>query len=237
MSKHYRDDRRRFLRGLSWALATGTAGILLPQLDLIGRAMAAAPATNEYRALVCIFLYGGNDSHNMLVPYEQAEYNAYLGCRGGVYDATNNPYGLGLARDALLPITDTASKGWGLHPACSGMQQLFASGELAFLANTGSLSAPVTRTDALAGMGVPQNLYSHNDQQRQWMRGHATAQHEADGWGGLACDQLLALNSQAVSYTHLDVYKRQGSHRDHQPRFPTRTIGVQFLRTRPQPAH
>jgi uncharacterized protein (DUF1501 family) len=194
-----RNDRRRFLRGLGVALATGTAGMLLPQLDLIGRAAAATASATDYRALVCIFLYGGNDSHNMLVPYAQPDYNAYLACRGGVYDATANPFGLGLAREALLPISEAGGKTWGLHPACAGMQQLFGTGELAFLANTGSLVAPVTRAQALAGTGVPQNLYSHNDQQSQWMRGHATSQHPGDGWGGLVGDVMEAGNSHATA--------------------------------------
>lgn len=199
MNTHAFEDRRRFLRGLGLLLAGGSAAALLPQLELMGRAMAAAPAPGDYRALVCIFLYGGNDSHNMLVPYVQEEHDAYLLSRSGVYDAVSNPYGLGLARDSLQRVTDTGGKSWGLHPSCAGMKQLFDAGELAFLANVGSLVRPVTRVQIDAGAEVPGYLYSHNDQQRQWMRGHASGLHVANGWGGLAGDALASLNGNQLA--------------------------------------
>ena len=101
MSHSTRHDRRRFLQGLTALLATGTAGALFPQLELMGRALAAAPAPGEYRALVCIFLFGGNDSFNMLIPHEASEYALYQQSRGGIYDANSNPFGLGIARDSL----------------------------------------------------------------------------------------------------------------------------------------
>ena len=77
MTRPLREDRRAFLRRLNAVLAGGAAFALVPQLDLIGRAMAADPQPgNDYRALVCIFLFGGSDSFNMLIPHETSQYNA-----------------------------------------------------------------------------------------------------------------------------------------------------------------
>ena len=198
MSHSTRQDRRRFLQGLTALLASGTASALFPQLELMGRALAATPAPGEYRALVCIFLFGGNDSFNLLIPHAQAEYDVYRQSRGGVYDASSNPFGLAINRDNLSVIADTSSQTWGLHPAFAAAKPLFEAGELAFLANVGSLVEPIYNASEIGSPGgkrLPAYLYSHNDQQRQWMRGHATNTHTANGWGGLSGDQLRTLNT------------------------------------------
>ena len=84
MSRSIREDRRAFLRRMQGVLAGGAAFALLPQLHLIGQAVAAEPQPgNDYKALVCIFLFGGSDSFNMLIPHESGEYQAYLASRGG----------------------------------------------------------------------------------------------------------------------------------------------------------
>ena len=189
-----REDRRRFLRGLSAALAGGAATALIPQFELVGHALAAEPPAGDYRAVVCIFLYGGNDSFNMLIPQVQNEYNLYLASRGGVYDANSNPFGLGIARDALSVITDGNGKPWGMHPAMAETAPLFANGELAFMANVGSLTQPLSKSQ-YATDPLPPYLFSHNYQQRQWMRGHSTGTHVANGWGGLAGDLLAVQNT------------------------------------------
>ena len=194
-----RHDRRRFLQGLGALIATGATGALLPQLALMRNAVAAAPGPGEYRALVCIFLYGGNDSYNMLIPYVQSEYDVYEASRGGVYDAVNNPFGLGVDRSTLTQITDTGGKKWGLNPSFAAVKPLFNAGELAFLANVGPLVEPISNVNGDAGKPggppVPPYLFSHNDQQRQWMRGHSTSTNTAYGWGGMCGDQLSALNA------------------------------------------
>ena len=200
MSHSTREDRRAFLRRMQAMLAGGAALTLLPQLELIGRAFAAEPvAGDDYRALVCIFLFGGNDSFNMLIPHESGEHATYLTSRGGIYDAAANPMGLGIARDQLLAIQDAAGKTWGLHPACGGMKTLFDQGELAFLANIGSLAVPVTK-DEVNGKSkqLPQYLYSHSDQQRQWMTGTGS-QSMTTGWGGRVADRMVSLNTGLAS--------------------------------------
>lgn len=190
--------RRRFLAGLGGVLAGGAASAVLPQMELVGRALAATPAApgEGYRALVCIFLFGGNDSFNMLIPHAAAEHAAYLTARGGVHDATRNPLGLGIARDALRVVADQGGKSWGLNPACAALAPLFEAGELAFLANVGTLVRPIEKMEFLArSKAFPPYLYSHNDQQRQWMRGHSTTAGINLGWGGLCGDRLAALNT------------------------------------------
>ncbi|MDQ3205348.1 MAG: DUF1501 domain-containing protein [Pseudomonadota bacterium] len=196
MSNSTRDDRRTFLRRMRGMLAGGAALALMPQLELVGRALAAEPpAGSDYRALVCIFLFGGNDSFNMLIPHDSAEHRLYLTSRGGVYDGASNALGLGIARDQLVRVTDRSGRNWGLHPSCGAMKGLFDRGELAFLANVGTLVEPVTKQDVTGkSKPLPPYLYSHNDQQRLWMRGHS-GRGASIGWGGMSADRLRAANA------------------------------------------
>jgi uncharacterized protein (DUF1501 family) len=195
MSNSTREDRRQFIKALGGLCAGGAAYALLPQLEMVGRALAADPGPNDYRALVCIFLFGGNDSFNMLIPHEQAEYNAYSTCRGGTYDATTNPTALGYARESLLQITDTSNKRWGLNPRSGGLKTLFDQRNLSFVANVGTLAVPVTKAEVKAKSKLlPGYLYSHNDQQRQWMTG-TSYQAMSTGWGGRTSDKLRPLNT------------------------------------------
>lgn len=185
-----REDRRAFLRRLKNVLAGGAAATLFSQLELVGRAMAADTPlpSNDYKALVCIFLAGGNDSFNMLIPWESAEYAAYEASRDGVYDKTTNPGGLAIRREDLAQIIDANGKTWGLHPQFGGVAPLFSQGDLAFLANIGSLAVPVTKAEVTSkDKPLPSDLYSHNDQQRQWLTG-ASSRSATTGWGGRLAD-------------------------------------------------
>lgn len=195
MSRSLREDRRNFLRRVTGVVAGGAACALMPQLELVGRAFAADPLPgSDYRALVCIFLFGGSDSFNMLIPHDSAEHQIYLTSRGGVYDAATNPLGLGIAHDQLVAVTDTQGKSWGLHPRCAAMKPLFDAGELAFMANVGPLVEPLTKDDVVRRLKrLPPYLYSHNDQQKLWMRGHSTRTGSA-GWGGKLGDRVEASN-------------------------------------------
>lgn len=196
MSDNIRHGRRAFLRNLQCVLAGGTIAAVAPQFELVGRALAQSAPATDYRALVCIFLLGGNDSFNLLVPYAQAEYDVYAKSRGGVYDAGSNSQGLALARDGLLQIGDAAGKTWGLNPACPALKTLFDQGELAFMANVGTLVRPITKTEYMAkSVRVPDNLFSHNDQQRLWMRGESERASSNVGWGGTMGERLESANS------------------------------------------
>ena len=166
-------DRRHFLR---LALASGGA---------LGLGSLAAPVqadTTGYRALVAVFLFGGNDSFNMIVPRSAAEYGVYAASRQN----------LAIAQSSLLPITPLTPDGaaYGLHPAMTGLQQLFGSGRAAIVAGTGPLVEPVTRAQVLSrSVALPPQLFSHNDQQDQWqtLKGR---QALATGWAGRVADLL-----------------------------------------------
>ena len=111
--KYSENNRRQFLKALTTTLCAGGASALLPQLKLMGSALAAttAPVPN-YRALVCVYLAGGNDSWNMLLPYDTARHGVYATARGGVYNANTNAAGLGIDRALLtsqFQITDSAA--------------------------------------------------------------------------------------------------------------------------------
>ena len=179
--------RRRFI-GQACA-AVGATGMLsaLAQLRMIG-ALAADSAPSDYKALVCLFLYGGNDSNNLIVPSDTTNYNIYAADRTV----------LALPQANLLPISPkTYSDGrtWGLHPNLVEVQQLFSSGQLALLANTGTLVQPVTLAQYNKGTAaLPPQLYSHADQQVQW-QSSVPDQLFTTGWGGRLADIVNALNT------------------------------------------
>jgi uncharacterized protein (DUF1501 family) len=177
-------SRRRFLSGCA-ALCAGGSG-LLPTLTGLRLAHALTPPAGDYKALVCVFLFGGNDAFNMLVPRENEFYNLYNGSRQT----------LAIARDSLLPINadSQAYNAFGLHPQLTNLQSLYNDGRLAFLANVGALVEPVTRSQYLARTRqLPPQLFSHNDQQNfvQSLQSHATR----NGWAGRAADALAGVNA------------------------------------------
>lgn len=178
-------SRRKFLRQASCA-ALGTAGALSTIWDL-RKMNAAVPAVNDYKALVCLFLHGGNDSSNTLVPRSGSDYTAYQALRSD----------LALPQTSLLPLYPTLSDGrdYGLHPACSGLQNLFNTNKLAVLCNVGTLVAPITRAQYLGGsVAVPPQLFSHNDQAIQWQTS-IPDQPARTGWGGRCADLLSSVNA------------------------------------------
>ena len=150
-----RVNRREFLK------ASG-AGMVAAASPLTGLTQMVAPAGSysDYRALVCVFLFGGNDSFNMLVPRSDAEYNVYAQSRQN----------LALDKDALLPISPLIQDGaqYGLHPNMGAIQALFDSARVAFISNVGPLIEPTTKEQYVNGtVALPPRLFSHNDQQDQ----------------------------------------------------------------------
>jgi uncharacterized protein (DUF1501 family) len=170
--------RREFLRKTSAAGLVCSAGAL-PGASLVH---ASVGGFSDYKALVCVFLLGGNDSWSLVVPASAAEYAAYA-------DSRRN---LAIAQDRLLPVTPLGGSGvqYGLHPSLGPLVSLFEAGQCAFVANVGPLIAPLTRTDYLAkSVPVPPQLFSHNDQQEQWhtLRGRTQTN---TGWAGRIADLL-----------------------------------------------
>jgi len=159
----------------------------LLNLKLAGSVAAAEPGPGEYRALVCLFLAGGNDSFNMLVPRGSAEYAEYAAVRQD----------LALPLAGLLPITplNLASPQLGVHPSMPELQQLFEQGDACFVANVGTLVEPTTKAAFQAGSaGLPLGLFSHSDQIEQWQTSLPDTRSGV-GWGGRMADLLHSLNA------------------------------------------
>ncbi|HUK14667.1 MAG TPA: DUF1501 domain-containing protein [Thermoanaerobaculaceae bacterium] len=176
-------NRRQLLFDFGFGLA---ASAILSRFRWLGRleaAVAGAPA--DYRALVCLFLFGGNDGNNTVIPYDG--YGDYDAVRGG---------SLAIAKDSLLRIdAPSAGAAFGLHPALPEIQSLYNAGHAAVLANVGTLTQPLTRSQYLAGAPRPDNLFSHADQQAQWQSSVVSAVDRLaqTGWGGRTADAAAAL--------------------------------------------
>ena len=184
-------DRRHFIQS---AAALG-ASSMLPLPFSISTANAGgllAPAANPsgYKALVCVFLFGGNDSHNMVVPYGASDYNAYSLARGGLAEA--NGLALPYADLKLLSSANLAANTLALHPAMANLQSLFSANKLAIVANSAPLLAPTTLAQYQArSVPLPPQLFSHSDMQMHWqtMRPDVPAD---TGWGGRMADVFRA---------------------------------------------
>ena len=169
-------DRRQFMRMGGAAALAGVPGLTFAQ----GVGMPA-PFT-DYKALVCVFLFGGNDSFNMLVPRSDAEYNVYAQSRQN----------LAIPQQDLLPITPLTQTGvdFGLHPSMGRLQSIFATGRAAFVNNVGPLIEPTTKDQYFnRSVALPPQLFSHNDQQDQWhaLKGNAVSK---TGWAGRVADLI-----------------------------------------------
>lgn len=184
-------NRRTFLQTSSAVLAA-TPGMSYAQ------AMGGSGSFTDYRALVCVFLFGGNDSFNMLVPRSDAEYNAYAQSRQN----------LALAQADLLPIQALDAQGmqFGLHPSMAATQTLFQSGAAAFVSNVGPLLQPTTKDAYLQGSAsLPPQLFSHNDQQDQWssLKGAGVSK---TGWAGRAADLIRSAVADQQMATNASLF-------------------------------
>jgi uncharacterized protein (DUF1501 family) len=173
-----RMSRRDFLHKTCCAATAGVAAASFGRLGLIN---AMAQTGSDYKALVCVFLFGGNDANNLIVPLASSDYSNYASIRAG----------LALAQGSLLPVNPpSVGLPFGFHPKLAEMRNLFNSGEVALLANVGTLIRPTTRDQYVKRqVAVPQNLYSHSDQQQQMQT--ATLDNFAEvGWGGRLADKI-----------------------------------------------
>jgi len=176
-------SRRQFIRRAACA-GVGTLAMTsaISQLRWMNAAVAQS-SISDYKALVCIFLQGGNDSNNLVIPTIQSQYNNYASIRTPV---------LAIPQTAILPVTSLNPDGntYGMHPSCPELVTLFGEGKLAFLFNTGTLLYPITRAQYLAGtVAQPPQLFSHADQQTQWQTS-IPDQPPTTGWGGRVADLL-----------------------------------------------
>jgi len=198
-------NRRRFLRRS--LAAVGGAGFCSAFGNLNVLAAAASQhryAFGDYKALVCVYLSGGNDSFNSVVPYSATEYAAYRQSRNGLVSAG----GLALEQAAIqaqsliaLPSAGALPGGlpsdggsYGLHPSLAPLRTLFNNRKMAIVANVGTLLQPVTQAQYQAGtVPVPPQLFSHDDQTTCWQTGRPDDAN-ADGWGGRIADLLYQSN-------------------------------------------
>ncbi len=181
--------RRQFIRQAACA-AVGTSAIASTIFDLrLVNAIMANGTPTDYKALVCVFLYGGNDANNLIVPRTGTDYDNYAAARQN----------LALAQGSLLTINPLTSDGhdYGFHPSCPELQSLFNTGKLALLANVGTLVYPMSKAQYQSGsVPKPPQLFSHNDQQVQWQTS-IPDQPAKTGWGGRCADLLYTLNAGA----------------------------------------
>ena len=164
--------------GYALGAAAFTAGV-----DRFGLINAFAQGT-DYRALVCVFLAGGNDGNNTVIPATTTEYAAYANVRSAS--------GLAIPLNSLLQITPASiGSAFGLHPSLAGLHELWDSQRLAVVANVGPLVYPMTREQYQAGVARPYQLFSHSDQIAQWQSAVAD-RVSPTGWGGRAADTFEA---------------------------------------------
>jgi uncharacterized protein (DUF1501 family) len=172
--------RRSFIRSASLA-AAGSAAALRP----FGALNALAQNTTDYKALVCVFLFGGNDANNMLIPFDTNGYANYSSIRGS----------LAIAQSKLLQLGQAPN--FALNPGLTNLQGLFGSKTAALVANVGTLIEPTTRAQFLANQSLPSNLFSHSDQQAEWQNATQSSGSNV-GWAGRIADVLTpAYNASA----------------------------------------
>jgi len=171
-----RRNRREFLKSCVALSAVGTAA----HLSRLGMVTAHAQATG-YKSLVCVFLFGGNDANNTIVPID-SRYGAYSAMRGPV----------ALAQGSLL---SAGSSGYGLHPALTNVQRLYNQNRAALVFNVGTLVRPTFKMadGRLNTNQLPRNLYSHSDQTQQWQSSDPTG--GSTGWGGRINDFTRVQNT------------------------------------------
>jgi uncharacterized protein (DUF1501 family) len=173
-------SRRDFLKS---TCCTAAAGFAAASFNRFGLVNALAQGTPDYKALVCIFLFGGNDANNMVVPLSSTGYTSYQQLRSV----------LALPQASLLPITAPSAGAFGFHPKFPELQGLFNQKHLAVLANVGTLVRPTTRAQLQQGQAtLPQNLFSHSDQQTQ-MQTAALSGDGQTGWAGRTADKIQSI--------------------------------------------
>ena len=190
-------NRRKFIGQASCA-AVGATSLMstLTNFFLTNSAVAQnVDFFNDYRALICFFMPGGNDSFNLLVP-TGAAYSEYSTVRGD----------LALPQNSLLPINpiNDAGRPLALHPGATGLRDLFEDGNLSFISNVGSLVRPTTKTDYLNGYQIPYGVFSHSDQQEQWQTSIPDVRSGL-GWAGRVADMLNGVNKNTAVSMNVSI--------------------------------
>ena len=204
--------RRRFLQGMGALSVCGTGAPLALSLAGMGEAAAQSSSGSDYKALVCIFLYGGNDSFNTVLTTDATSWGNYVATRnqapssiallqaGTAPDTAatpGSPAWLGGVRP-IYPGNQPVGSAFALHPLLTNAQSLFNTHKkLAVVSNMGPLEEPLTKAEYLQkSKRVPKKLFSHNDQQNTWLA--MQPEGAVNGWGGKLADLFAADNSQSL---------------------------------------
>ena len=182
--------RRHFLRAAASLSAMPRLSLPLAGLAaLAAQTSQAADVTGPYKAIVCLFMHGGCDTHNWVVPMEATGYAKYAATRGEL--------AWPLAR--LQPITTTsqaAGRSFGMPEELAPLRKWYEAGQAAVVANVGPLLRPITKAEFTSGVGMPSKLFSHNDQQSTWQS--LMPEGAPSGWGGRMGDILMSANAYPV---------------------------------------
>jgi uncharacterized protein (DUF1501 family) len=199
-NKHSNLTRRGLLKSTA---ALALQRVSIPMATSLGlMADAAAQSANDYKALVCIFLYGANDHYNTVIPYDVATHTNYYNIRKGTPTAGTVYDGIAIGRNALsaTALSTALSDGrqMALNPEMSALKTLFENKRASILMNVGPLVVPTSRIQYdNKSVPLPPKLFSHNDQQAYWQSSFQT-EGGAKGWGGRAADLLLSNNSKST---------------------------------------
>jgi uncharacterized protein (DUF1501 family) len=195
MTKPIDTSRREFLRNASLLSLAGTVGTPFALNLFAMNSAVAAPIYTDYKALVCLYLAGGNDSANMILATDTPSWNGYQAARGGSGSNIAHP------RANVLDIAPVSyadpARAFALHPNMGPLQTLFNGGRAAFIANVGTLVKPIANkaafNDTVNPTPKPASLFSHSDQTTQWLS--ANAAKPVNGWGGRMGDILQGSNT------------------------------------------
>jgi uncharacterized protein (DUF1501 family) len=187
-----RASRRQFLKTCSLMSMAGAASPFALNLAAIGAASAqSAPA---YRAIVCLFFYGGNDHTNTFIPYDQLSYDQYFAARDTLAIPRAN-----LTATSIAPVASQGGREFAFHPALTAFKAHYDAGKLAVLANVGPLIVPTTRDQYRnRQVPLPPKLFSHNDQVSVWQAHQPIGEGAKVGWGGRIGDLLMSQNSNTL---------------------------------------
>ncbi len=191
-------SRRDFLRRFGSAtVGMSVLSRTIRELGILNNAMAQGPVPGDYKALICVFLNGGNDSNNMIIPTIPSEWDSYAAIRSSVLAIPNADGG---PASALALTSRNGQNGYpandfhtyGFHPAMPELRTLFNAGVVAPVFNVGTLSFPLTKAQYSSGsVPRPPQLFSHSDQQTQWQTS-LPDQPYTSGWGGRLADLLTS---------------------------------------------
>lgn len=215
--KDHFDTRRNFLcRSACASLGVTSVVNTLAHLRLLQSAVAQS-APSDYKAVVCLFLYGGNDSNNTLIPLDGEARANYEAPRARPANHWINIPATGTnptsGQAAALPLTapsggfgQSVASSFGVHPNMPNVQNFFNTGSLSFVANVGTLVQPLADRAAYVNPGIPKppQLFSHSDQQLQWQSSLPDRPFQ-NGWGGRAADLLMSLNTNPDNKVSMNI--------------------------------